>query len=167
MSGKDKADEVRKLYASSLNRDEVAFMYLGYSGVIMRTSNRAIVIDPANLLEDEEVKALERVDLLLFTHSHGDHYDSRVALSIFKATGAPILAEPLVAGDLKGKMPSDKLTSSRPGETYAFDGITVSIVKGVHRGPINLYQRARVRVRPTSYSSHLATESTSHSKTRP
>ena len=139
MSSKSKIDEIRKLFASSLGRDEAAFMYLGYSGVIIRTSSRAMVIDPADLLKGEEIKALKGVDLLLFTHSHGDHYNSGVVLNIFKATRAPVLAEPLVADDLKGKISIDKLTSATPGKTYTFGDITVSTIRGVHRGPINLY----------------------------
>jgi L-ascorbate metabolism protein UlaG (beta-lactamase superfamily) len=134
-----KANEIRKLFASSLGKDEVAFMYLGYSGVIVRTSNRTIIIDPAELLGGEEIKALKGVDLLLFTHNHGDHYRSGVALDIFKATGAPVLAEPLVANDLKGKVSSDKLTSASAGKTYNFNGIMVSTIQGIHRGPIILY----------------------------
>jgi len=135
-----KVDGIKKLFASPLGKDDVAFMYLGYSGVITRTSSRAIIIDPADLLKDDEAKALKGVDLLIFTHSHGDHYKSDVALNIFKVTNTPILAEPLVADDLKGKVPADKLTAAIPGKTYTFGEITVKTVQGIHRGPINLYQ---------------------------
>lgn len=140
MFQKSKAEDIRKLFASSLGKNEVAFMYLGYSGVILRTSNRTIIIDPANLLKDEEIKTIKGVDLLLFTHSHGDHYSSKETLDIFKATGAPVLAEPMVVDDLKGKILSDKLTSATPRKTYTFGEITTSVVRGIHRGPINLYQ---------------------------
>ena len=140
MSQNSKADNIRKLYSSPLGTNDVAFMYLEYSGVIVRTSSRTIVIDPANLLQGEEINALQGVDLLLFTHSHGDHYRAAEALNIFKATGAPVLAEPLVADDLKGKMPSDKLTSATPGKTYIFGDIAVNTVQGIHGCPINLYR---------------------------
>ena len=140
MLQKSKADDIQKLFASPLGKNEVAFIFLGNSGVIMRALNRAIIIDPANLLKEEETKALKRVYLMLFTHSHGDHYRSKEALDIFKATGAPVLAEPLVADNLKGKIPSDKLTSATPGKTYTFGEITVNTIRGIHLGPINLYQ---------------------------
>jgi len=133
-------DAIKKLFASSPGKDEVALMYLGYSGIIVRTSKRVIIIDPADLLKDEEVKTLKGVDLLLFTHSHGDHYKPDVTLNIFKATNAPILAEPIVANDLKGKVPVNKLTAATPGKAYTFDEISVNTVQGIHRGPINLYQ---------------------------
>lgn len=140
MSQKSKADNTKELFALSPARNEVAYMFLGLSGVILRTSNRTVIIDPANLLKDEEVKALKGVDILLFTHSHGDHYSSKEALDIFKATNAPVIAEQLVANDLKGKIPSNKLTSATPGKTYTFSDITINAVQGIHRGPIILYQ---------------------------
>ncbi len=133
-------DAIEKLFTSSLENDEVAFIYLGYSGVIMRTSKRVILIDPANLLKDDEVNSLEGVDLLLFTHGHGDHYNPDVTLAIFKATHTPILAEPTVARDLNGKVPPNKLTAAMPGKAYVFGEISVNAVQGIHRGSINLYQ---------------------------
>ncbi len=135
-----KVDAIKKLFASQLGKNDVAFIYLGYSGIIAKTSNRTIIIDPADLLSGDDAKALKSVDLLVFTHSHGDHYKPDVTLSVFKATNTPVLAEPLVANDLTGKIPADKLTAATPGKTYTFGEVTVKTVQGIHRGPINLYQ---------------------------
>lgn len=140
MSQESKAENIRKLFVSPLGKNEVAFMFLGYSGVIVRASNRTIIIDPADLLKDEERIALKAADVLLFTHGHGDHYSRRHAVDIFRATGAPVLAEPAIANDLKGNIPFDKLTSATPGKAYTFAGMVVSAIEGVHFGPINLYQ---------------------------
>lgn len=140
MSQESRAENIRKLFVSPLGKNEVAFIYLGYSGVIVRASNRTIVIDPADLLRDEEKMALKSADVLLFTHSHGDHYNYRNAVDIFRATGAPVLAEPLIANELKGNISSDKLTSATPGKAYTFAEIVVSAIEGVHFGPIILYQ---------------------------
>ena len=135
-----KIDEIERLFASPLGERDVAFTYLGYSGVIVRTANRTVVIDPADLLDTGAVKALEDVDLLLFTHSHRDHYNATTTQEIFEATGTPILAESLVAEDLKAKISRDKLIVATPGTTYTFDGIRVQAIEGIHRGPINLYR---------------------------
>ncbi len=140
MSQESKTEDIRKLLASPLGKNEVAFIYLGYSGVIVRASNRTIIIDPADLLRDEEKMALKAADVLLFTHGHGDHYNHRNTVDIFRATGAHVLAEPLVANQLKGDIPSNKLTSATPGKAYTLAEIVVSAIKGVHFGPINLYQ---------------------------
>ncbi|MCJ7631482.1 MBL fold metallo-hydrolase [Candidatus Bathyarchaeota archaeon] len=140
MAQKSKVKDIHRLLTFSLGKNEVAFMYLEYSGVIIKTSNCTIIIDPADLLKDDEINAIQKVDLLLFTHSHGDHYSAPEALAIFKATGAPIIAEPLVAQDLTGQLPSDKLISAVPGKTYIFGDIKVNTIIGIHQCPINLYQ---------------------------
>ena len=145
MSINSKAQNIKKLFALSPRENELAFMFLGLSGVIVKTSNRTIIVDPADLLKGEEIKALEMeiIDLLLFTHNHRDHYSSKYALDILKAKCPPILAEPLVADDLKGKIPPHvfhKLKSAAAGRSYNYGHfIGVNVVKGIHRGPINLY----------------------------
>lgn len=137
---KSKTDSVRKLFSLPLGRGEAAFLYLGYSGVILRGMGRTVAFDVANLLKGEEIGALESLDLLLFTHGHGDHYKSGETLEIFRATGAQILAESSVARDLRGKVPLDKLTTAEPGKTYSIGDFEITAISGIHRGPINLYQ---------------------------
>ncbi len=136
-----KADDISDLFASSLGEKDVAFMFLSYSGVIVKTSKGTVIIDPADLLKDKELDVLKenKIDLVLFTHGHGDHYNPDSTLDLLEATDAPVLAEPSVANSLKEAVPSDKLTSAEPGKTYTIGGITVSAIKGIHVGPINLY----------------------------
>lgn len=140
MSQKDKTERIKELFATQIGKNEIAFMFLGLSGVIVRTSNQSVIIDPANFLKNEDLKALKGVGLILFTHSHSDHYSSKDALDIFKATDANVIAEPLVANDQNGKTSADKLTTAVQGKTYSFGEITTKTVQGIHRGPIMLYQ---------------------------
>lgn len=140
VSGKSRSDAVIELSESSLAMNEVAFLHLGDSGVILKTMNQTVIIDPANLLKGEEIKALRGLNLLLFTHSHGDHYNFNKTLNIFKATGAPVMAEPRVAYELRGKIPPNKLTNAIPGKIYTFGELKVNAIRGIHRDPINLYQ---------------------------
>jgi L-ascorbate metabolism protein UlaG (beta-lactamase superfamily) len=124
---------------SSWKEEEIAFMYLGYSGVILRMKGRTIAFDVANLLTSNEINAMQNLDLMLFTHGHDDHYKLKETLEIFNTTEAFVVAEPSVANDLKGKLPADKLISAEPGGTYSIGDFKVAAVSGVHRGPINLY----------------------------
>lgn len=140
MSSKSKTEEIKKFFTLPLTKNDVAVMYLGWSGVLVRTANGSIVIDPANILKGDDIKALKEINLLIFTHSHGDHFVSGETVDIFKSTGAPILAEPKVVDELKGKIPADKITGTVSGKTYTFGDITVKAVQGIHRGPIMLYQ---------------------------
>lgn len=114
-------------------------MYLGYSGVILRMRGGTIAFDVADLLTSEEVDAMQNLEMMLFTHGHGDHYKLKDTLEIFNATEACMVAEPHVADDLRGKVPADKLVSAEPGGTYDIGDITVTAISSVHRGPINLY----------------------------
>ncbi|MFP3950812.1 MAG: MBL fold metallo-hydrolase [Candidatus Bathyarchaeia archaeon] len=119
--------------------EEVAFMYLGYSGILLRMREGTIAFDIADLLGSERINTIQNLDVMLFTYGHEDHYKQNETLETFNATGAYVVAEPSVADDLRGKLPSDKLVSAEPGGTYDIGDIRVSAISGVHRGPINLY----------------------------
>jgi L-ascorbate metabolism protein UlaG (beta-lactamase superfamily) len=137
-----KIEEIKKILTSSLGENEVAFLFLGYSGVIIKTSKGTIIIDPADLLKGKELETLKAggLNLLLFTHSHGDHYNYKDALALFKATNASVIAEPSVYHSLQGEIPLNKLIIALPGITYTVDEITINAIKGAHVGPISLYQ---------------------------
>lgn len=140
MFRKSKAQEIGKFFALPLAKNEVAVFYLGVSGFLARTVNQAVLIDPAGFLKKDEISAFKAVNLVLFTHNHLDHFSSGATEAIFKATAAPILAEPKVANKLKGKIPADKLVSAESGKTYTFGDLTATAIQGIHRGPIMLYQ---------------------------
>jgi len=137
---KSKADEIGRFFASPLQKNELAVFYLDASGFIIRSLNQTVLIDHAGMLKDDEVAALKAVNLVLFTHDHLDHFSSGKTQAIFKATVAPVLAEPKVANKLKGKIPADKLVSAEHGKTYTLGGVNVTAIQGIHRGPIILYQ---------------------------
>ena len=135
-------DKNEKGLASPVGENEVSFIYLGYSGVIIKTAKGTILVDPADLLNAGELLALKSkgVGLVLFTHSHGDHFNVNVATDIFKATGAPVVAESSVARSLMTRIPSSKLTHAMPGNRYTIGDFTVNAIKGIHVGPICLFQ---------------------------
>jgi len=135
-----RADSIREFYAMDLDSDEAVLLYLGYSGVVLRTKAGVVAFDVADLLSGDEIRALESLDLLLFTHGHGDHYKSRETLEILSETGADIVAEPSLARELRGVVPTEKLTSAEPGKAYGIGEYEIKTVRGIHRGPINLYQ---------------------------
>ncbi len=139
MFRKSKADKIGKFFALQVKKNEPAVFYLGVSGFIVRSSSQTVLLDPAGMLKDYEIKALKTVNLLLFTHNHLDHFSSGKTEAIFKATAAPIMAEPKVAYKLKGKIPVDKLAGVQPDKTYTFGDLTATAIQGIHRGPIMLY----------------------------
>ncbi len=140
MFRRSRAEEIGSFFALELSENQVAVIYLGASGILARTSKLSVLIDAAGFLKDDETAALKEVNLLLFTHSHLDHFSSGKTLKLFKKTKAPILAEAKVADKLKGNIPSEKLTSAVSGQTYVYGDLMVKAVQGVHRGPIMLFQ---------------------------
>jgi len=139
MFRKSKTDDIGRFFTLPLQKNELAVFYLDASGFIIRSPNQTILIDPAGMLKDDEISALKNVNLVLFTHDHLDHFSSGKTEAIFKATGAPILAEAKVASKLKGKIPADKLVSAENGKTYTLGGVNATAIQGIHRGPIMLY----------------------------
>ncbi len=135
-----KADSIRELFSTPLGDGEAAFVYLGYSGVVLRTAEKKVAFDVANLMKSDEISALEGLDALFFTHGHSDHYSSREALEVVGMTGAQVVAEQSVAWDLRTKIPSDRLMAAEPDTTFNIGGMEVNTIEGVHRGPINLYR---------------------------
>jgi len=79
----------------------------GHSEVILRMRGRTMAFDVANLLTSNEINAMQKLDLMLFTHGHDDHYKLKDILEIFNATEACVVAEPSVANDLKEKLSAD------------------------------------------------------------
>jgi len=146
-STKPMTDLIRELFSTPLKEDEAAFVYMGYSGVLAMTSEAAIVIDLADLLDTKEIQAIRRLDAILFTHSHGDHYKQDEALALFEATNAPILAEGSVAANLKDRVPGEKLISVKVGKSYSVGRIRIGVINGIHRGPNNLFHIDTGRIR--------------------
>ncbi len=136
------AQDIGKFASTVPGQDEVVFVYLGFSGVLIRTADQTIAVDPANLLVDEDMAALKAsgLKLVLYTHGHGDHFSAATALEVQQATGAVIAAEPSVARQLQGKVPADKLIFAQPGKSFTVENISVDSVEGEHVGPITLFR---------------------------
>jgi len=120
--------------------DDVLVFFLSFSGVIIRTEEATIIIDPADLLlanDIEKLKALG-VDLLFYTHGHGDHFALASALEIFKTTQAYVVAEPGVAAQLRGKIPPSRLRNASAGKTLSAGKLKLDLIAGQHVGPIVL-----------------------------
>lgn len=136
-----KTEEIKNLFAYILGEREIAFQYLGYSGIILRVAEGAVIIDPADKIGSGDLKVLSprSVNLILYTHDHYDHFNQASALALFKATEAPILAEASVINRLRRDIPEDKLFVVSPDKIFQQGNITVKAIRGSHVGPIMLY----------------------------
>ena len=138
------ATDLEKLFSTPLRDKDVAFVYLFYSGMVVRTTSGTVVIDPADSLNNDDIQVLKKnkIDAVLFTHSHGDHFNASIAQGIARETGATIIAEPAVAAALQkaGGIPSNKLIAASAGQDIKAGGLNIQAVPGKHIGPIILYR---------------------------
>jgi L-ascorbate metabolism protein UlaG (beta-lactamase superfamily) len=136
----DQSELIRGFFSHSLEKEEIAFMYLGYAGIILRVKERAVAIDIPHLLGNKEIDAFDKLELLLFTHNHRDHYNRARARRILKTTNAHVVAPAQVTDDLKGIIPSDRLTTASSESPIRAGGFDIVAVEGVHPRPISVYR---------------------------
>jgi len=136
--------EIETLFSAKLGENDVAYMSLAFSGVIVRTTAGVVIIDPADLLIDADIAGLDRhkIDAVIYTHGHGDHFNAAAARNLFDKTGAPIIAEPSVAKRLGGEegIPAEKILVPARGQSVKAGAAVVRSVAGKHVGPIQLFQ---------------------------
>ena len=137
-----KAEVVNSLFSLELGDNDSAFICLGYSGVILRTKNMTIIIDPGKSLDESDISALKHVDLLFFTHNHWDHYNYDKALQIIEKTGSHVVADIISSEELSASVSPGMLTRADSGSfatKYLVAGHEIVALRGIHVGPITQY----------------------------
>lgn len=139
---RNKVEAIKSLFSLELKENELAFLFLGYSGILVRSDDVTIAIDAGKSLTDMEVSAIEHLDLLLFTHNHWDHFKKDHALEIFRQTRPHTVADIVSSEELKGHIPPNLLTTANPAlktATYQINDTAVTALQGIHVGPITQY----------------------------
>jgi L-ascorbate metabolism protein UlaG (beta-lactamase superfamily) len=134
------AQDLTAFCSATPGPNDVLVFYLGFSGVIIRTPEATIIIDPSDILATSDIDKLKAlgIDFLFYTHDHGDHFVLGSAVEIFKATQAYVGAEPGVAAQLRGKIPPSRLRNAAPGQSLKAGKLKLDFVAGQHVGPILL-----------------------------
>jgi L-ascorbate metabolism protein UlaG (beta-lactamase superfamily) len=116
----------------ALNRD-VEFTWLGHATFRVRTpGGKIILIDPwveGNPACPQELKNIDRCDLMLVTHAHFDHIGD--AIPIAQKTGAKIVGIVELLTWL-GKKGVENLSPMNKGGTQHVEGIAVTMVHADH-----------------------------------
>ncbi len=131
---------VTNLIEKGVSEGELAFIFLGKSGLIIKTKEHLIAIDVANYLKPEEINALKGLDLLIYTHIHDENYNKEAAEEIYQKTKCKVLAELSVYVSLRNVIPEEDLIQLKSFEvqTYHIRGITIKAVGGSHTVPVML-----------------------------
>ncbi len=124
------------LYAAEIGK-EVKITFLGHSAFkVVSPKGVVIYIDPflsGNPKTPPELKTVEKADLILVTHGHGDHVGDTLAIA--EKTNAKII----VIYEL-GKYLSNKgaknVVGMNKGGTYTSHGIAITMVHANHSSSI-------------------------------
>ncbi|MFX0077916.1 MAG: MBL fold metallo-hydrolase [Candidatus Hermodarchaeota archaeon] len=140
--GKTSMEALEAFFELHLEAPDIAFLYIGYAGFLLRTSELSLAFDLGKSLKKEGVDLIPRLDLLFLTHTHWDHYHAPNVERIHKVTSAHIMAEPQVAEDLVKRIPSSYLTFADPKSVATVNDVKVTSFVGVHPRPITLFHVA-------------------------
>jgi len=114
---------------------EVSFTWVGHGTWKVRSAKwKEILIDPwvmNNPAAPEALKKVERCDVMLVSHGHGDHIGD--AVEIAKATKPKIVTIVELGAWLTSKgIPEDSIIAANKGGTIEVDGIKVTLVHAEH-----------------------------------
>jgi L-ascorbate metabolism protein UlaG (beta-lactamase superfamily) len=114
---------------------QVSFTWVGHGTWRAKSAKgKELLIDPwvmNNPGAPASMKTVDKCDLMLITHGHGDHIQD--ALEIAKATNPKIVCIVEIASWLQKKgIPGDSLIATNKGGTIDIDGIKVTLVHAEH-----------------------------------
>ena len=133
-----------EFFTMELEPHEIGYMCLGsYSNVAVRMGNKTVLFDPSSMIP-KEIEALgsHKIDLVVYTHDHGDHFDKTTAATLFQQSAPHIVAESTVAKHLADVIPPDKLHSAESEQPIMLGDLHINPLKGKHIGPIMLFKLA-------------------------
>lgn len=138
----DLGKSLSALFKANLDCNEIAFIYLGYAGILLRAKDCTIFFDPAELTKTA-ISKIRTLDFITYSHSHFDHYHLPTAKALHDAIGARIISEFSMVEELRKKIPEEMVLSgpesfrtARAEKSLEFDGVRFTMHPGVHPRPI-------------------------------
>jgi L-ascorbate metabolism protein UlaG (beta-lactamase superfamily) len=148
---------IKEINKTSVPPGELKLWYIYNMGIIAKTSNATIGFDLAGTYVYPSLADLGGcVDLLLFSHVHGDHFDKNVLMKAEEHGATILVPDGKVRVDHSGGIPfivkdphgmnmldalqqigidTSGLTPIEPNETISVKGVSVTAFSGEHRSP--------------------------------
>ncbi|MFX0152380.1 MAG: MBL fold metallo-hydrolase, partial [Candidatus Hodarchaeota archaeon] len=143
MTEKKQLDPISDLITVSLEKNDVAFIYFGWAGILLKAKQKLIAFDlcPYDniLLKKQNVQKITTLDLQLNSHIHRDHFNLGSTKQLFQQTGAKIIVNPQIFDELKNEFPNEVLFSAIPNKPITVGEFTVNSIEGIHPSPISVF----------------------------
>ncbi|MGB9741338.1 MAG: MBL fold metallo-hydrolase [Candidatus Bathyarchaeales archaeon] len=111
------------------SKSEILFVWFNhYAGVTIKTPSKTLVIDPV----DVKSKNFKKVDAVLISHEHYDHFDPSLISEIHKQTGCLVAADQTSARRLRNVIPAEKLNEVHIGSEVKIGDVSVKVEKSNH-----------------------------------
>jgi L-ascorbate metabolism protein UlaG (beta-lactamase superfamily) len=114
--------------------DQVKFTWVGHGTWKIRSAGgKDVLIDPwlSSPVAPDHLKAVDRLDLMVITHGHGDHTGD--AVEIAKATGCKVLTSFEIANWLGAQgVDGNNVIGMGKGGTVEVEGISFTMVHAEH-----------------------------------
>jgi L-ascorbate metabolism protein UlaG (beta-lactamase superfamily) len=148
---------IKEINEANVPLGELKLWYIYNMGVIAKTSDATIGFDLAGTYVYPSLVDLGGyVDMLLISHTHGDHFDKNVIMNAEEHGATIIIPDGKVRVDYNGLTPfivkdpdgvnmldalrqigidTSDLTAIKPNETIKVKGVSVTAFSGEHRSP--------------------------------
>jgi len=123
---------IKDLYSLSLGAKELAFVWLGYSGIILCFKDITLLFDISDFIEDPQIEDLKEPIITLYTHIHDDHFHLRTTLKLSEMKETIIITCPEVFDELKEFLPMTSLKKLEPKKGIKIGNTKIFALKGVH-----------------------------------
>ncbi|MEM2913656.1 MAG: MBL fold metallo-hydrolase [Candidatus Bathyarchaeia archaeon] len=111
---------------------EIGVLFLGDSAFVLKTSGHVVIIDPSSKISRDAAKSLGKIDAVLITHEHSDHFSSEATLDLYRESGCMIIVNEGAYGNLRTLVEEKNLVLMRPGENVSINGIFIESVEANH-----------------------------------
>lgn len=138
---------LEEFFNYSLEENEVAFIYFGWAGILLKTNRKTIAIDIGKeSLPIKQLKRINHLDLVLHSHSHWDHFDPETTLELSQNTQAPTIIEPQITEEFQNQTNQKisqiikNLILADPNNPITVNEFTIDTIVGIHPRPISIFR---------------------------
>ena len=130
---------INEIKTSKIGPGEFRIWSLMNMGVVIKTKNKIIAIDTADMsLSGVQKELIDTVDLFLVTHGDADHYDQALLKKALQNQKSVVLPQNL--GFLFQKENYPKLYQPKYSEPITIDGVKITAFQTDHRGDGNFME---------------------------